>query len=155
GRAQVGHLEGDLITGAYNRSAIATIFDRASRHVWLAGFAEDHGATATLAALVEVMERIPEEHRQSLTWDQGREMARHDVLTELCNVPVFFADPHSPWQRPTNENGNGLLRRYVGKGTDLGIYTTEDLRAIERRLNTMPRRILGWQTAEEVYTAMT
>jgi len=77
GRAEVGHLEGDLIVGAFNRSAIVTVFDRASRHVWLADFPEDHGADATLAALIEVLDRIPEPLRRTLTWDQGREMARH------------------------------------------------------------------------------
>lgn len=154
-RSEVGHLEGDLITGAYNRSAIATLFDRASRHLWLAGLPFGHGAQATLGALVEQMERIPEEFRRSLTWDQGREMALHAGLTTLCNMPVFFADPHSPWQRPTNENGNGLLRRYVGKGTDLAVFGPQDLLEIETRINTMPRRVLNWQTAAEVYAAMT
>lgn len=152
-RTEVGHLEGDLITGAHNRSAIVTVFDRTSRHVWLADFPEDHGADATLAALVEILERIPAPLRRTLTWDQGREMARHRELAELCGIDVYFCDPHAPWQRPTNENGNGLLRRYVGKGTDLARYSTEDLRAIEHRINTMPRRSLGWSTAQAVYTA--
>ena len=152
-RTEVGHLEGDLIVGAFNRSAIATVFDRASRHVWLAGFHADHGADETLAALVEILDRIPEHLRRTLTWDQGREMARHATLAELCKIAVYFAEPHSPWQRPTNEDGNGLLRRYVGKGTDLGIYTPDDLRAIEHRLNTMPRRSLHWSTAQDVYHA--
>jgi len=142
-RSQVGHIEGDLITGAYNRSAIATLFDRASRKVWLVGFPEDHGTEATLAALIETIERIPAELRRSLTWDQGREMAAHELLTAYTKMSVYFADPHSPWQRPTNENGNGLLRRYVGKGTDLAVFAEDDLRAIEHRLNTMPRRVLG------------
>lgn len=152
-RTEVGHLEGDLITGAYNRSAIATVFDRTSRYLWLADFPEDHGADATLAAMVEIIDRIPEHLRRTLTWDQGSEMARHAELADLCGIDVFFADPHSPWQRPTNENGNGLIRRYVGKGTNLRRYTPEDLRAIERRINTMPRRSLHWSTAHDVYTA--
>ena len=152
-RDQVGHLEGDLIVGSFNRSAIVTMFDRKSRHVWLAGFHDDHSADETLAALVEILERIPEGLRRTLTWDQGREMARHATLAELCGIDIYFAEPHSPWQRPTNENGNGLLRRYVGKGTDLAVYTPEDLRAIEHRLNTMPRRVLGWHTAAEIYQA--
>lgn len=152
-RSEVGHLEGDLIVGAFNRSAIATVFDRASRHVWLADFPEDHGADATLAALVEILERIPPRLRRTLTWDQGREMARHAELAQLCSIDVYFAEPHSPWQRPTNENGNGLLRRYVGKGTDLSVYTPDDLRRIEHRINTMPRRSLHWSTAHDHYTA--
>lgn len=150
-RGEVGHLEGDLIVGAYNRTALATVFDRASRHLWLADFPGDHSADETLAALVEILERIPGSLRRTLTWDQGREMARHAELADLCGIDIYFADPHSPWQRPTNENGNGLLRRYVGKGTDLSIYTPEDLRRIERRINTIPRRSLHWSTAHDVY----
>jgi len=149
GRDEVGHLEGDLIVGSYNRSAIATIFDRASRHLWLADFPEDHGADATLAALCEILDRIPEPLRRTLTWDQGREMARHAELAELCGIDIFFAEPHSPWQRPTNENGNCLVRRYVGKSTDLALYSPDDLRAIEHRINTIPRRSLGWETAHD------
>ena len=152
-RLEVGHLEGDLICGSFNRSAIATVFDRASRYLWLADFPDDHGADATLAALVELLDRIPEALRQTLTWDQGREMARHHELAALAGIGVYFAEPHSPWQRPTNENGNGLLRRYVGKGTNLAVYTEADLRAIETRINTMPRRSLGWSTAAQVYDA--
>ena len=152
-RTEVGHLEGDLIVDAFNRSAIVTVFDRASRHLWLADFPEDHGADATLAALVEIIERIPEPLRHTLTWDQGREMARHQTLTEPCGIDVYFADPHSPWPRPTNENGNGLIRRYVGKSTNLAVYMPADLRAIETRINTMPRRSLHWSTAHHVYTA--
>jgi len=110
------------------------VFDRASRHLWLAEFPDGtHGATETLAALVEICERIPEPLRRTLTWDQGREMACHAKLAELCGIDVYFAEPHSPWQRPTNENGNGLIRRYVGKGTNLNLYTSDDLRAIEHR----------------------
>jgi IS30 family transposase len=150
-RAEVGHLEGDLITGAYNRSAIVTVFDRASRRLWLADFPDDHSGEATLAALCEIVERIPKPLRRTLTWDQGREMARHKELAELCGIDVYFYDPHSPWQRPTNENSNGLLRRYVGKGTDLSRYSTADLRAIEQRINTMPRRSLRWSIADAVY----
>ncbi|MDH4147265.1 MAG: IS30 family transposase [Acidimicrobiia bacterium] len=150
-RTEVGHLEGDLIVGAFNRSAIATVFDRASRHLWLADFPEDHGADATLAALAEVLERIPEPLRRTLTWDQGREMARHQDLAALAGIDIYFAEPHSPWQRPTNENGNGLIRRYVGKSTDLSRFTPDDLRAIEHRINTTPRRSLHWSTAHDVY----
>jgi len=129
------------------------VFDRASRHLWLADFPEDHGADATLAALCEVLERIPEPLRRTLTWDQGREMARHADLAAMCGIDVFFSEPHSPWQRPTNENGNGLIRRYVGKGTDLSRFAPADLRLIEHRINTMPRRSLGWSTAADVYAA--
>lgn len=153
GRDVVGHLEGDLICGSFNRSAIVTVFDRASRYCWLADLPEGHGAEATLAALIELIERIPEPLRRTLTWDQGSEMAEHAALAATVGIDVYFAEPHSPWQRPTNENGNGLLRRYVGKGTDLGVYTPADLRTIETRLNTMPRRSLDWSTAHDRYAA--
>lgn len=152
-RTEVGHLESDLICGTLNRSAIATVFDRASRHVWLADFPDTHDADAMLAAMCEILDRIPEHLRRTLTHDQGSEMARHPELAELCGIDIYFAEAHSPWQRPTNENGNGLLRRYVGKGTNLGTYTPDDLRAIEHRINTIPRRVLNWNTAHNVYTA--
>ncbi|MEX1163976.1 MAG: IS30 family transposase [Nitriliruptor sp.] len=119
-RVEVGHLEGDLIVGAYNRLAIATVFDRASRHLWLADFPADHGAEATLGALVEILERIPEALRRTLTWDQGREMARHCQLADLCGIDIYFAEPHSPWQRLADD-GHVLLvatDRYIGEGFD-------------------------------------
>jgi len=152
-RSEVGHFEGDLIVGSFNRSAIVTVFDRASRYVLLADLPEGHTADAVLAALDELFDWVPDQLRLTLTWDQGREMARHHDLAELAGIGVFFANPHAPWERPTNENGNGLLRRYVGKGTDLSVFTPADLRAIETRLNTMPRRSLGWETAANRYDA--
>ncbi|HXH57364.1 IS30 family transposase, partial [Iamia sp.] len=155
GREVVGHLEGDLIIGAFNRSALVTVFDRASRYLWLADLPEGHGAEATLGALIEVVDRMPLNLQLSLTWDQGREMAAHALLTAATGIDVYFAEPHSPWQRPTNENGNGLIRRYVGKGTNLRVFRDQDLRAIEHRINTMPRRSLRWATAHDVYTAAT
>ncbi len=152
-RTEVGHLEGDLIVGSFNRSALVTVFDRASRYLWLADLPEGHGAEAVLAALNEILDRIPAPLRRTLTWDQGREMTRHAELAEMTGITVYFADPHSPWQRPTNENGNGLIRRYVGKGTNLSVYTPADLRAIETRINTMPRRSIHWATAHDLYHA--
>ncbi|MEO6627015.1 MAG: IS30 family transposase [Aquihabitans sp.] len=147
-RTQIGHLEGDLICGAYNRSAIVTVFDRTTRMVWLAGYAGHHDADATVEALTELFARINGEMARTLTWDQGREMAGHATLTAQPAIPVYFCDPHSPWQRPTNENGNGLLRRYSPKSTDLSIHTPKDLRRVEHRLNTMPRRSLNWNNAQ-------
>jgi IS30 family transposase len=152
-RSQVGHLEGDLICGAFNASAIVTVFDRVTRMVWLAGFTGRHDADATRDALTQILGRIDPHLVRTLTWDQGREMARHTDLTRMTGTPVYFADPHSPWQRPTNENGNGLLRRYFPKGTDLSLHTDEDLRRVEHRLNTMPRRSLNWDCAQNLYDA--
>ena len=151
-RSEVGHFEGDLIVGAYNRSALVTIFDRASRYLWLAGLT-NKTAEATFETVCRTLERIPERVRHTLAWDQGSEMARHHLIAELCRIDIYFADPKSPWQRPTNENGNALVRRYVGKGTDLAIYTPAQLQAIETRINTIPRRSLGWATAHDIYTA--
>jgi IS30 family transposase len=152
-RVEVGHLEGDLIVGAYNRSAIATMFDRMSRYVWLTKLPYAKNADGLLDALVKTFRRIPEHLRLTLTWDQGSEMARHLELGQRCGIDIYFAEPKAPWQRPTNENGNALVRRYVGKGTDLSIYSTKDLRAIETRINTIPRRSLDWATANDIYTA--
>jgi len=151
-RVEVGHLEGDLILGSNCRSALATVFDRTSRYVWLGQLRAGHTAERVLYSLIELLDRIPPGLRRTLTWDQGTEMARHVELAQITGIDIYFADPHSPWQRPTNENGNGLLRRYVGKGTDLKAYSQADLRQLERRLNTMPRRSLNWSTAQDVYS---
>lgn len=101
------------------------MLDRASRHLWLADFPGDHSAEATLAALIELFERIPLHLRLTLTWDQDPETASHALLADDVGIDIYFAAPHSPWQRPTNENGNGLIRRYVGKGTNLHAYTPQ------------------------------
>lgn len=150
-RSEVGHFEGDLIIGQGGQSSIATVFDRMSRHLWMAGLPDGRTGDHALIALVALFERIPPALRRTLTWDQGAEMSCHDELAERCGIDVYFADPHSPWQRPTNENGNGLIRRYVGKGTNLAAFSQSDIRAIENRINTMPRRVLNWTTAQHVY----
>ncbi len=117
----------------------------------MAGLPNGRTAQQTLDAMTELLSRIPPDLRRTLTWDQGNEMAFHQTLATRSGIDIYFADPHWPWQRPTNENDNGLIRRYVGKRTDLSIYRPEDLRAIETRINTMPRRILNWATAKHVY----
>lgn len=150
-RSEVGHLEGDLIIGSNKGSAIITVFDRTSRHLWMARLSDGRTAAKTLVALTKLVRRIPPPLRRTLTWDQGGEMALHAELATRCGIAVYFAEAHSPWQRPTNENGNGLIRRYVGKGTDLSRFSATDLRGIEDRINTMPRRVLGWATARQVY----
>ena len=152
-RIEVGHLEGDLICGAYNRSAIITLFDRTSRHLWLAHLGPGTRADATFDALVRTLKRIPAQLRRTLSWDQGAEMARHKDIALTCGIDIYIADPHAPWQRPTNENGNAIVRRYVGKGTDLNRLTPTDLTHIEDRINTIPRHSLGWDTAHHTYTA--
>jgi IS30 family transposase len=150
-RIEVGHLEGDLIVGSFNQSAVITVFDRTSRHLWMENLPCGHDAELTMWALVRLLNRIPEELRRTLTWDQGREMALWDQLEERTGITVYFADPHSPWQRPTNENGNGLIRRWLPKSTDLSVHSHAEIRRIETQINTMPRRSLGWETAASVY----
>jgi len=152
-RTEVGHFEGDLIIGARGRSAIVTLGDRTSRFNLTGDLPEGHDATSVLACCIELFERVPEELRLTLTWDQGTELARHEDLAAAVGIGVFFAEPHSPWQRPSNEHFNGQLRRYVGKGTDLSVYSQRDLDVISYRLNTMPRRIHNWESAQDRYDA--
>jgi len=149
-RIEVGHFEGDLITGAYNRSAKITMFDRASRRLWLRTTASK-SADDVYTALVELLDSIPVALRRTLSWDQGSELARHLEISELCNIDIYICDKNAPWQRPTNENGNAIVRRWVGNGTDLNQISDEHLTWIEHRINTIPRRSLNWDTALDVY----
>ena len=152
GARHVGHWEGDLILGAKNRSAIVTLVCRASRYTLLADLPEGHTAEQVTAALVELFDRVPVHLRSTLTWDQGREMADWQVTESLIDkLTIFFCDPHSPWQRPTNEHTNGLLRRWFPKGTDLGVYTRADLDRIEDNINTMPRRLHHGKSAKNIF----
>jgi len=146
-RSEAGHWEGDLITGALNRSAIATLVDRASRFTILVHLpGRRHTCETVRDALVRSLAALPAQLRRSLTWDQGKEMALHDQIAEALGMPVFFCDPHSPWQRPTNENTNGLLRQYFPKGTDLRVHGPDRLAAVAAELNDRPRKTLGWTT---------
>lgn len=140
-----GHWEGDLIIGAKNASAIVTLVERTNRMNMLGDLPEGHDAESVLAALIELFERVPLAMRKTLTWDQGREMSRHDELAGAVDMDVYFAEPHHPWQRGSNENFNGLVRRYVGKGTNLSVFYQKDLDVISHRINTMPRRIHQWE----------
>lgn len=152
-RSEFGHLEGDLIVGAYNKSALITIFDRASRFLWLEQPASK-SAPAVQAALEHLLlHRIP--NALTLTWDQGAEIARHREIALTCGIEIYIADPKSPWQRPTNENGNAIIRRYAPKGTDLNALARADLDHIEQRINTIPRRTHNWATAQDIYHQLT
>jgi len=152
-RIEPGHWEGDLIIGAKNASAVVTLVERTSRLNLLGDLPDGHDAESVLACLIELLERVPPSMRRTLTWDQGREMARHDELARAVDVDLYFAEPHHPWQRGSNENFNGLLRRYVGKGTNLSAYSQQDLDRISLRLNTMPRRLHQWDSAQDRYDA--
>ena len=148
-RETIGDFEGDLVIGAAGRSAVITLVDRATDFCMLGALPARHGADAVLERLDKLCERIHLDVPVTITWDQGREMARWAELEERCGVTVYFADPHSPWQRPVNENFNGLLRRWLPKGTDLSVYSQRDLDRLAHQINAMPRRSLGWESAAQ------
>jgi IS30 family transposase len=145
-----GHWEGDLIKGAHNRSAVGTLVERTTLFTVLAKL-DSAAAEATVSGFSQVLNRIEAQKRLSLTYDQGREMAAHRRLTDATGVKVYFADPHSPWQRGINENTNGLLRQYLPKGSDLSLFTQQELDEIAWSLNTRPRKSLGWKCPVEVF----
>lgn len=149
-RRQIGHWEGDLIIGAGQRSAIATLVERKARHTLLVPIRGDHSAQRVGDALIEVYAQLPSALRRTLTWDQGNEMFQHERIEQASGLRIYFADPHSPWQRGTNENTNGLLRQYFPKGTDLACHSPDDLAAVADVLNSRPRKTLGWRTPAEV-----
>ena len=146
-----GHWEGDLIKGAGNRSSVGTLVERTTRFVVLAKL-DDAGTVSVVDSFAAVLNRQPASMRKTMTYDQGREMHGHKILTERTGVQIYFADPHSPWQRGSNENTNGLLRQYMPKGSDLSIYSQEQLDDIALSLNTRPRQTLGFRTPLAVYT---
>jgi IS30 family transposase len=164
-RAVPGHWEGDLILGL-GSSAIGTLVERSSRFTMLMHLPPmpgrdgprvrngpaltGHGAEAVRDAIADAITTLPDQLRRSLTWDQGAEMAQHSQLRIDTGLEVYFCDPHSPWQRATNENTNGLLRQYFPRGTNLARHSADDLAAVADALNTRPRKTLGWKTPAEV-----
>jgi IS30 family transposase len=149
-REVAGHWEGDLVFGT-RTSAVATLVDRATRYAMIVALPDGRKADAVARALIEQMGHLPVHLRRSLTWDRGLEMAQHAAITAALSMPVFFCDPHHPWQRRTNENTNRLLRQYLHKTADLGSLTQEHLNSVAAKLNHRPRRVLGWITPAEAF----
>ena len=145
-RAIPGHWEGDLILGSNCRSAIATLVERQTRFVMLVHLPNGHGAIAVRDGLLATIKTLPERLRKTLTWDQGTELAQHKQITLVTKMAIYFCDPHSPWQRGSNENTNGLLRQYFPKGTDLSTHSPQRLLEVANELNDRPRKTLGGST---------
>jgi len=152
-RSEPGHWEGDLIIGAANRTAAATLVERVSRHTLVVALPHGYRAPQVAAAVTDALANQPAHLVHSLTWDQGREMARWADIEAALGIEVFFCEPHSPWQRGTNEQTNGLLRRWLPKGTPLDLNPLR-LSIIEDNLNWMPRRLHNWQSAADIYTQL-
>ncbi len=145
-RTVLGHWEGDLGMGR-RPSAVATLVERQTRFVRIVPLPHGYKADAVRRAIVENLRDVPPALRLSLTWDRGREMAEHQELAAELGMQVYFCDPRSPWQRGSNENTNRLLRQYLAKGEDLNRFSLRQLDDIADRINTRPRRVLGWDTA--------
>ncbi len=155
-RVEPGHWEGDLITGAGNASAIVTMVERTTRYTLLGHLpGTRHDAASVRDVVVAALDDLPVHLRRTLTWDQGSEMARHaEIAAALGAMEIYFCDPHSPWQRPSNENTNGLLRAYFPKGTDLSVHSADDIALVQTELNLRPRKILGWESPAERLTTL-
>jgi IS30 family transposase len=148
-RAVPGHWEGDLIEGKAGKSQIGTVVERSTRFTMLVPLPDGKTAPAFAAALTPVIAGLPDALRRSLTWDQGKEMGLHQQIAVAADCEIYFCDPHSPWQRPSNENTNGLLRQYFPKGSDLFRHGPQYLAAVADELNGRPRKVLGWKTPAE------
>jgi IS30 family transposase len=146
-RVEPGHWEGDLIVGANNASAIVTLVERVTRHTLLGHLPGRHDSASVRDVVVAALADLPAPLRRTLTWDQGSEMARHaEIAAALGTTEVYFCDPHSPWQRPSNDAANRLLSDYFPKGTDLSVHTADDIARVQTELNRRPRKVLGWDS---------
>jgi IS30 family transposase len=148
-RAVPGHWEGDLLIGKEGRSAVGTLVERTTGYLLLLHLPDGKEAEKVDVAMRRAVVKLPGEFFRTITWDQGKEMARHANFSIDTGIQVYFCDPHSPWQRPSNENTNGLVRQYMPKGTDLSLFTEADLDTIARSLNNRPRKRLGFMKPSE------
>jgi IS30 family transposase len=148
-RAVPGHWEGDLIMGKDHRSAVGTLVERSTRYTLLLHLGAGKDGLSVKHAMQKAIATLPSQLVKTITWDQGAEMARHLEFTVETDIPIYFCDPASPWQRGSNENTNGLLRQYMPTGTDLSVHTPEDLARIAKSLNTRPRKTLGFLKPSE------
>ena len=153
GRLVPGHWEADLVMGAGNRSAIATLVERTTRLVLIVKLVKKDAASVA-AALSRRFKQLPPTLRKTLTYDQGKEMARHAQLTLATGMSIYFCDPHSPWQRGTNENTNGLIRDFFPKGTDFATVSAQKLAFVQQALNERPRKILDWKTPKNAFNQL-
>ena len=153
-RVVPGHWEGDLITGTQNKTAIGTLVERTTRFVLLLHLPTDHSAEAVRDSMLATISTLPTQLRRSLTWDQGSEMACHAEITVATTMDIYFCDPHSPWQRGSNENTNGLLRQYFPKGTDLSQHSAQHLAEVAAELNSRPRKTLDWTTPAQAFNKL-
>jgi IS30 family transposase len=153
-RAVPGHWEGDLVMGTAGGVAVGTLVERTTRFTILLHLPDRHDADTVAEAMIGEMSQLPEHLRQSLTWDRGTELARYHKIQLELDMPVYFCDPHSPWQRGTNENTNRLLRHWLTKGTDLSRFSAADLRRIAASLNARPRPTLDMQTPAQALDAL-
>jgi transposase, IS30 family len=152
-RVQAGHWEGDLIMGTGNRSAIGTLVERSTRYLILLHLQDGVSTAETVAqALDSALGSLPAALRRTLTWDQGKELAEHQQITATTGTGVFFCDPHSPWQRGSNENMNGLLRDYFPKGIDLTAFTAAELQRVAVEVNHRPRKTLSWNRPADLFS---
>jgi IS30 family transposase len=148
-RAVPGHWEGDLLIGTDLTSAVGTLVERTTRYVVLLHLPDGRAAHLVEQAMRQAISALPAALARTITWDQGKEMANHAAFTLATGIPVYFCDPHKPWQRGSNENTNGLLRQYLPKGTNLSVHSADDLAGIARSLNNRPRKTLGYMTPSE------
>jgi IS30 family transposase len=153
-RAVPGHWEGDLICGSHNRSAVGTLVERSTRYVMLLHLPDGHEAIQVEKAMKQAIGAMPTELFKTLTWDRGKEMARHKEIKVATGVQVYFCDPHAPWQRGSNENTTRLLRQFLPRSTDLNHYSRADLTQIARLLNDRPRKTLGFMKPSEKLAAL-